>query len=323
MCNTGGPRCEYSGRWLLEKRRVQRTKKYKEAHSSEQERILWQCKNDFQKANSKEFKEHLPTREKWQTKARPLPRRRAEALAKTFPKPRTISSEEGTMLAERMNEEATGFREALSEEDAHSLNIYTMTAHSDINGYLRRGPKGIEESYMGEERLDFIKSHAENLKRVVGDYPKASEDRVLYRHMLIPAGISPREFANKYFKVGERVRDSGFLSTTEDPAYIAGHAFSRRPSEYVVMQILSKQGVSVQPSERERVGHLQSWEKERLLPAGANFRVVGVRRETLEIDLAREQMHQQFRSRTGYYSDPIPPKNFTIVQLVDETSLED
>lgn len=323
MCDTGGPRCEYSSRWLLERRRLERSTEYRDGTHYQQKELLRKARNAFQESNPEDFKAHLPARQRWQTKAKPLPRRKMEAVAKTFSKPHILSPEEGAVLAAEMAEEHARLVENLSPDTRHALTTYSMASFEDINGYLRHGLKGIarDTNFPLEERAQQVEERIAGIKELLEQSELSRTPRVLYRHMLSPAGISTREYANKYFKVGERIRDDALLSTTEDPAYIRGHAHSREPSDYVVFQLLSRKGISLQPTDYESVGHLQSWEKERLLPPGTNFRVVGIRREEFSIHEDRRQMHKQFvRPKTGYWNK-IPPKNFTVVQLVDEDLL--
>lgn len=323
MCDTGGPRCEYSSKWLLERRRVERSRKYREETNYGKEELLRRTRNKFQEAHSEDFQAHLPAREKWQTKATPLPRRQMEALSKTFPTPRVLTPEEGEELAISMSEEHEQLVQDLPTGTRHALNTYSMSSFEDINGYLRRGIKGIAQdtNWPLNERLEQVEERVAAMKELLASAEPASTPRVLYRHMLAPQGITTRKYASKYFKIGERIRDDAFLSTTQDPAYVRGHAHYRSPSEYVVFQILSPKGVSLQSAEREDVGHLQSWEKERLLPSGVNFRVAAIRRESLAIHEDRYQMHKQFNKSDYGYWKKIPPKNFIVVQLVDEDLL--
>jgi hypothetical protein len=313
MCKTGGPRCEYSYRWSLVKRKIERSQKFKEASSYVQEVMLKEARFKFDSSNSALVIAHLPEKAKWQTKAKPLPRRKCEQLSKLFPKPAMPSQNEALLLTQNLLEEYRALSGRLTQDENRALIQYSITMHKYINGLLREGKK--PDCFTPEElRLSVT---AGTLKKTVDEYPLATDVRVLYRHLIVPRGVTPREYAAKYFKVGERICDPGFMSTSEDPSYIRAHAYVRHPSNYVVYQVLSRKGVPLQRSE-ERVGDLQSWEKERLLPAGLKLRVVGVRQEEFSVSDDRVDMKKQFSSNKL----ALKPKRFTVVQLMDEAEID-
>lgn len=322
MCDVGGPRCSYSQEWLAAKRKLQRSKAYRDASYYEHERLERAARWRFQKEHPKEYQAHLPAREKWQTKAKPLTRRRAEALAKAFPKPAGWTAAEAPLRTKQLALEKALFKDSLPEKLEDVLVYYSQNGHADINGFLRRGERALDDGT--REDLASVREHTlrriSELDEIFARAPKSKEPRVLYRHMLVEPGISPRAYAERYFKVGERVTDAAYMSTTEDASYIRGHAFKRSPSEYLVMQIVSRQGVSLQRQDYESAGSVQSWEKERLLPRGTKLRVLAIRSEEFSIDPAREEMRKQFGNL--WYAPDIPPKRMTVVQLIDEEALK-
>lgn len=321
MCNVGGPRCDYSQLWLSRKRKLQRTPEYREASDYGRERLEREARWTFQKEQAPAFQKHLPKTAKWQTKATALPRRQAEALMKKFTPPSVISQAEAEALTHKLAQEHDEVVGDYRSEEASVLGFYAMTGHESINSYLRVGAKGLPqyEDYM-EDMEKLTQHRIAVMDALFEGHEKSFTPRQLYRHMLVEPGISPKAFAEKYFKVGERVSDAAYMSTTEDAAYIRGHAFKRRPSEYLVMKILSRQGVSMKRDEKETVGDLQSWEKERLLPRGTKLRVVGIRNDEYAIAEEREALHKQFGGIL-WASDKIPPKRLVTVYLIDEDEL--
>ena len=321
MCNTGGPRCEYSQKWLSRRRKLQRTDDYKNASRSRQKGLERTERWRFQKEYSEEYQKHLPERAKWQRKAKALPRRKAEALARSQPPPKIFTAEEAVAHTAAMAEEHEELLKRLSPDEVHALILYTMASHEDINGYLRLGAKGVvtADEYPNDDRVGFARERVAHLDAIFEKAYKHEEPRTLYRHMLVEPGMSPRRYAEKYFKVGERVADPAFMSTSEDPSYIRGHVHKRRPSEYLVMKIVTRKGISLQQYEEEFNGNIQSWEKERLLPRDTKLRVLAVRNEEYSIDDSRYQMKKQFGN--GWGQDKILPKRLTTVVLIDEDEL--
>lgn len=317
MCDVGGLRCEYSQLWLARKRKLARTAAYKEGGDYTRERLERMERWAFQGEHSKDYQAHLPARAKWQTKAAPLPRRKAEALLKTFPATPTMSQEEARAHTKALAEEHEALVEDIYSNEASTLAFYSMTGHESINSYLRLGAKGLPSyEHLSKDMETLTKERIEVMDKIFERAELSSTPRQLFRHMLVEPGMSPRAFAEKYFKVGERVTDAAYMSTTEDAAYIRGHVFKRQPSEYLVMKILSRQGVSMQRDEYESEGNVQSWEKERLLPRGTKLRVVGIRNDEYSVAEERVDLRKQF----GNYWGPakIPPKRLVTVYLVDE-----
>lgn len=316
MCDVGGPRCEYANKWRNTKRKVMRTTKYKESGDSGRETILEKARNNFDNSNPALVKAHLRKKAKWQTKAKTLTKRHAEKLSKNFPKPETLTPDEALEQTNKLVQTFEKMKENLTLDHINALSAYSMTLHSSINPIMRGdkvkdgiSEKGVEKTH---EKINLIKECFQQADN--------TEIKTLYRHLIVPKGLKPREYAEKYFKVGERIRDKGFMSTTMDPGYIRGHAHSRRPSEYIVFQIITRKGISLQ-REQEQVGSVQSFEKEILLPDALNLRVVNIRRESFGIHEDRVQVHKQFNR--GYYNaNSIPDKFFTVVQLMDEDEIE-
>lgn len=320
MCNVGGPRCEYSQLWLARKRKLARTPAYREGGEYARERLEKAERWKFQRDHASAYQAQLPARAKWQTKAAPLPRRQAEAFRKTFPAMPAMGSEEAKAHTQKLAEEHEKLVEDIYSEEASTLGFYAMEGHETINSYLRLGVKGLPpDDDLPEDLETLTKEHIEVMDSVFARAEKSVNPRQLFRHMLVEPGITPRAFAEKYFKVGERVTDAAYMSTTEDPAYIRGHVFKRHPSEYLVMRILSRQGISMQRDEEEIEGDLQSWEKERLLPRGTKLRVVGIRNDEYSIAEEREGLRKQFGRHRG--PSKIPPKRLVTVYLIDEEEL--
>lgn len=317
MCDVGGPRCVYASLWQARKRQLQRSQEFKKANVYEQENLLRVARNTFQQDNSEFFQEHLPKKQRWQTQAKPWTRRKCANLAKTFPFPSTFDLNEAVALTENLVQEFKTLLGSLTRDEENSLYSYSFVGYENINSFLRMGRK--PNARFTPYETDLIETHIKNLDSVVnkGNNPSGPL-RALYRHILVPAGISPQSWADKYFKVGERVTDKGFMSTSEDTAYIRAHIHKRHPSDYVVLQILTRQGISLQRTVEEP-GRLQSFEKERLLPRGLPLRVVSVRKTAFTVHPSRVLVRRQFSKDKNLWKAGIQPKTFTLVRLIDES----
>lgn len=140
----------------------------------------------------------------------------------------------------------------ISPEERDSIEIYTMSAYSDMNSYLRG--QASSTYYINE------------IKQVAAALEKASlpEEVIVRRgsdyNMLIELGIDISE-ANKDKLVGAIVTDKGFMSTSPD----AHGGYSRRAIEYVIKVPKGSQAMYIDPISVNR------GEKELLINRGGKY----------------------------------------------------
>lgn len=317
MCDVGGPRCVLADNLHALRKRLKRSKEYQETEEHFKNSFLKEKEIIYLQGHPELVQACAPEREKWQVEAPPLSRRKREALRKYFPPLKPWEAQEVQGRTQELVEEHETLLASLPEEVQATLHQYTLTGHEAVNGYLRRGYLRREEGkYVPVETARERVAHLDEVFRA---QPLAEEARTLHRHHLVPPGWTPRQYAEKYFPLGGLVRDRAFMSTTEDPAYLLGHCHHRRPSTYVLYQIRTRQGVSLTRDPREAAGDLQSLEKERLLPRNLSLRVVGHRRERLQVSGERKALVERFGSG---YPKVLPEAFFTVIELVEEDLVE-
>lgn len=314
MCDTGGPRCELANELYNLRKRVKRTKKYKEASSGIREKIIYLEELTWKNNNKSLVQNHARKKEKWQVDSPKLSRRKMEALQREFPRETIKTQDEAEKLHQEMFQEYKTLEEKLSNDESYVLHHYTRHGYEYYNQRLRKPyrkdfPIPIETV---DERILLI-------DEVFKKNESLEKSRTLYRHHMIPGGWTGREYAEKYFPVGGLVKDPAYLSTTEDLGYVAGHLFERRPTEYVIYQIISSKGISLVHNESENTGNIQSLEKERLLPRDSQFRVVGHRKQKLEFP--QDRLNIRTRFARGTWNRKIPPQQVTVIMMIDEIEM--
>lgn len=343
MCKSkaeGGGRCEYSDMLA----NVRKKARYKYRDSSSKERKVTDAVNAWKDANPEIVKEHLPEKMPFQytPKERPVSKELMDRLTSSSRVP-VIGAKDADARLQAvidMHEEFTEWESRLDIDELRAVGAYTMTAFDKINTFLRK--KGFLHKLKEDHHGDLSEYAYENVRKRTEDQVNAlksafkkvspkDEPRKLYRFFRVPAGITPREYVDRYLKTGEGFSDPAFMSTTSDPEFIMAHMHDRNESTknkgYVVMEILTKQGQSVQPQPYTRSGHVQSLENEVLLPAGTKLRVVGFNPiQRFEYGSDRKDLHGQYNMASdsyfmfknyGHHSQG-DRLNFPMVQVIDE-----
>jgi hypothetical protein len=344
MCKSkaeGGGRCEYAD--IIAN--VRKKARYKHRGEYDRERQATKAVNAWKDAHPEIVKAHLPERMPFQftPKERPVPK---ELLKMLTPSSRVPVSGKTTQEARfqaviDMHEEFTEWESRLELDELNAVGSYTMTGYELINATLRK--KGfahqIKQDYSGgvdKQELERLKEYAEQrvkaLKSAFKKVTPKKEPRKLYRFFRVPAGITPKEYVERYLKTGEGFTDAAFMSTTSDPEFIMAHMHDRNNGTtnkgYVVMEILTKQGQSVQPQPYTRAGDVQSLENEVLLPAGTKLRVTGFNPiQRFEYGSDRKDLYSQYNSGFsnshfmftdyGHHSKG-DRLNFPMIQVIDE-----
>lgn len=342
MCKSeaeGGKRCEYSDMIA----NVRKKARYKYRGEYDREHKAQKAIDEWKEANPEIVKAHLPEKMPFHyvPKEREVPK---ELLNMMTPSSRTPISgaktaEERLQKVIEMHEEHNQWKEKLTSDEISAVHDYTMTSFDLINATLRK--KGFthqmkqDRSSLPKREYDRIRGYTmdriKGLKSAFKKIAPQEEPRKLYRFFRVPAGITPAEYVDRYLKTGEGFNDGAFMSTTADPEFIMAHMHDRnkgvKNKGYVVMEILTKQGQSVQPHPYTRSGHVQSLENEVLLPSHTKLRVVGFNKvQRFEYGTDRKDLHGQYNSALdsyfmfknyGHHSEG-DKLTFPMVKLIDE-----
>jgi hypothetical protein len=334
MCHSkadGGGRCEYADTLANVRRKA--LYKHRDQPASIASRKAFDEVEAWKAAHKDIVAEHLPARHQFQVEGRtkPVPQSLLNMLTPSARTPITgLPEAEQQALTRKLCAERRQWEESMADREEGTLHNYTITSYDLFNRTLRR--TGLKEFYAKyphmKDRDDAAETNLERTKRksqimdsAFKKTPPVEEPRKLYRYFKVPSGVSPTEYVERYFTTGEGFKDHAFMSTSADPEFIMAHLRkkngSRQNKNYVVMEILTKQGGSLQDSEETEVGHLQSMEKEVLLPRNMRFRVVGVRKSQ-QFEFADDRM--DLGDQYGIWEECEKGKrlNFPLIQLVDE-----
>lgn len=320
MCQSkadGGKRCEYSTLINNERRRLA----YKHRNKSEyaREGNIRDGLKKWKLEHPELVQAHAP--KKYLYSATPgrkdLPEMLTEQLTPQKQPTRTPWStpEENQNHQSGMYEE---YQKAVEDQDQleRVLSSYTGVSYEGINNALRRIGKGSERRKNDIQTLD----DAFNDPNI---HIQSETPRKLYRKVNIPYGWTPEKYAEQYFSEGGAIKDPAFMSTSENIDFImhSTHDYTQtRKQHFVVFEILTRQGISLVRNEEERVGNLQSFERERLLPRNTKLRVAAVhprKRHHMSDNHALEKQYSR-------WSKPAPRKStYTLIQLVDEKLISD
>lgn len=337
MCKSGGGsnRCQYAD--MLANVRKKARYKYRNEYNREAEVV--KAVNSWKDANPEIVAIHLPEKMPFQftPKDRPVPKALMQMLTPSSRVPVKGSNEEDRLKSvSKLHEEFTEWKSRLDEGEARAVGAYTMVGFELINAKLRK--KGFttqiaNDSPEEKERMEAMYNRrVRAMKSAFKKVNPKDEPRKLYRFFRVPAGISPKDYVDRYLQTGEGFSDPAFMSTTNDPEFIMAHMHDRnkgtRNKGYVVMEILTKQGQSLQPEPETQAGDVQSLENEVLLPPGTKLKVAGFNPiQRFEYGSDRKDLHGQYNS--AYSNSQYMFENhghhrkgdrltFPMVQLIDE-----
>jgi hypothetical protein len=335
MCQSkaeGGARCEYADQLANVRRKA--LYKHRDLPVSQASRKAYDAVEKWKAENKDIVTEHLPEHQPFQVegKTKPVPQSLLSQLTPSSRVPVTgLPEEEQKALTRKLYAEHKSWEESMTDQEEGALSGYTITTYDLTNRTLRR--TGLKEffakySHMktqpdpGDETYqEMEKRRARTMDPAFKKAPAVDEPRRLYRYFKVPAGVSPTEYLQRYFTPGEGFKDRGFMSTTMDPEFIMAHLRKKNGGAqnkgYVVMEILTQQGGSLQTTEETEVGRIQSMEKEILLPRNMRFRIADVRRsQRFEFADDRMDLGDQYGLWEG--CEKGERMNFPMVQLVDE-----
>ena len=160
----------------------------------------------------------------------------------------------------------------LTADERLALHQYAMGSHEYINAHLRG--EEVEEEYLSRALqrialMDGIFERTESKERLTYKYiearrlSSASEDRdVVLSELASASTFHNREFMST-------------SSSVDYPLFIL-HSERHKHPNYILLEVHSRKGISLQQEETPFPGDIQSLETEILLPRNTNFRVTSV-----------------------------------------------
>jgi hypothetical protein len=311
MCVAGGKRCEYADSIA----NVRKKTRSKLKNSYNIERGVVDAVEKFKEQNPALVLAHLPEKMafQYQPPQRPVPEH-IKGLLTPYAAPALGSAENQDVLFGQLHERGREWRDGLTRQEDDTVHDYTLNAYESMNTYLRR--HGFQDwakqnrhlwSSYGEGQQDYvenmIKPRIAEMDAALKKAPAPEEPEKLYRFFRVPSGVTPAQYIRKYFTPGAGFKDRGFLSTTADPEYVAAHIMSRsggtRNKHYVVMEILSSRGASLQPRPEGDPGWVQSLEAEIVLPRNAGLHIVDSGKRHFEFGKDRPDLAQRYNMFGG------------------------
>ena len=310
MCVAGGKRCEYADSIA----NVRRKTRSKLKGGPNVEREVIKAVEKFKEQNPALVLEHLPEKMgfQFQPPSRLVPEH-IRGLIDAYSVPARGCSEDRNILFANLYERGREWRAALTADEDNAVQQYTMSAFESMNTYLRRhGFKDWSKEnaflWQGDGTLqDYVEKRVrpriQALDAALKKAPVPEEPEKLYRFFRVPSGVTPAQYIRRYFTAGGGFKDRGYLSTTADPEYVAAHIMSRsggtRNKNYVVMEILSSRGASLQARPKGDPGWVQSLEAEVILPRNAGLHVVGSGKRHFEFGKDRPDLAQRYNMFGG------------------------
>lgn len=349
MCKSvaeGGKRCEYADMIA----NVRKKARYKHRHN----RILVEKRaeeavNAWKEANPDIVREHLPAKMPFQYTPKnptPIPKELMNLLTPSSRVPivGADSTEAYRANVKAMYDSHEEWAARLNDKEKSALQQYAMTAYTTMNALLRKkgfstimkvdyGSLGAKSEEVRERAQRRVKHLQDALKKSI----PTEEPRKVYRFFRVPPGITPKEYVERYMATGEGFSDPAFMSTSSDPEYVMAHIHDRNESKtnkhYVVMEILTKQGQSMQQDEEPYYGKVQSLESEVLLPAGTKLRVAGFNKtQRFEYGSERRDLFNRYGGNFGNSEYDFKHNNhhskgdrlnIPMVQLIDEKLIKE
>lgn len=249
-----------------------------------------------------------------------------------------LEDNERAIDLQKRHQENLQWHESMSREEEYSVSAYTTINYTHVNAFLRRrglsmiAKKGLSST---EELEAMAKRDVKNIDSALKKAPQREIGRV-YRYHEVPAGVKPSEYLRRFFPHDGIYHEDGYMSTTVDPELVMAHMYSKNKGtvnkKYIVMEIVTAQGGSMQSDSKVRSGSIQSLESEVLLPRNSEFAIVDSRAsQKFEFASDRREFSNFYgglgtiKSDAGYQEHGKFKKgdvlNFPLVQLVDKKLL--
>lgn len=341
MCKSkaeGGTRCVYADQIT----NVRKKARYKHRGEYDVERQAEKAVRKWKEENKELVREHLPETQPFQVKSsgKKVPAHMMALFSQGSREPIVgLPEEERVAATKKLYEDKKEWEESLTPDEDRVVHNYAINFYELINRYLRRS--GLAELFRTDpfyKESDWktrCKNAVKDMDSALKKAPKPEEPRKVYRFFRVPAGVSPVEYMERYFKKGEGFQDAAYMSTTADSEFLLAHLHSRnkgtRNHGYVIMEILTKDGASLQPREMSSPGNVQSLEKEIILPRNKKFTVVSTRRsQKFGFASNRKDLSNHYYpsygggesayDRWGHFKEG-ETMSFPVIQMVDESLL--
>lgn len=339
MCIAGGKRCKYSD-VLANVRKKTRSKHAKEY---DVETKVETAVRDFQEEHPDMVLEHLPATMgfQWIPSKLIIPNSLKELMGNVRDKAVGGAADTKAAFFEELYNRRQTWKETLTPDEKAALSHYTGSGYEYMNAYLRRygytewlKKNRKTQRVLSADELSFTDKYVKpRIDRIDSALLKKDHDvepEKVFRFYRAPAGVTSQQYLARYFAVGGGFKDRGFLSTTADPEYIAAHVLSRSgtkaPQHYFAMEILTKHGVSLQPSERTNTGSVQSLEAEILLPRNTGLHIVGSGKKRFEFGKDRKDLQERYNlfgsNRVLDFSEG-KGVSIPVVQMIDTQLVRD
>lgn len=231
-------------------------------------------------------------------------------------------------IVKNMYEENQTVKENVSADEYSALYAYAGNAYESINKTLRGlVTEKDKQSLSKKTQYEQVEERIKSIDKVMDEYGngEGKETKKLYRYYRLDKRQKPEKFIQENLKTGETLSEKGYMSTTEDLAFVLGHINRNKDkNNYIIFEIATKKGVSLQDKEKEKPLFIQSLEKERLLPRDMKLQINYTGKEELTVDESRENIHRKFNwdiQRQEFQT--IDPQNLQVVRLIDEDLLND
>lgn len=282
MCEKGGRRCENADELTKYKRKISRTNEYRNSSVYNQERIMSAAVVKWKNQNKKLVQSHAPKRAYFNTRAKP---KDVSSVSAALDEHGVFAApDESGYSISSLIEENREVRERMKEK-YKEVKSYSFVKYLSINSHLRNQT----------DSEDFPESKSnERIEKAIADIDACIEQATelnsgkqhsLYREIRVPAGWTAKQYAKKYFGVGEVVSDPGFISTSHSPSHILSRVNGsiKKKEASLVFAIHTRDGISLQDTEPTS-STVQSQEMERLLPRDHRMVVVGMTTQTYAND---------------------------------------
>lgn len=338
MCVAGGKRCEYSDA-ISNVRKKARSKLKGKTHYLEQE--VSQAVREFQENNPEMVATHLPEKMGFQTvpPSRTVPQSLLNLMGDKKATVTGPSAEDQPLVYKNLFKRREEWLASLNEDEADGVHAYAMDAFEAMNLHLRRrGYAGWAKQhaylYASKDRGGTAEGYLETIvKPRIAGLDSALKKAVppdgpekLYRFFRVPAGVNPQDYIKRYLKVGGGFKDRGFMSTTADPEFLTAHVMDRsggtRNKGYVVLEMLSSAGASLQPDDEPYWGKVQSLEAEVLIPRNTGFRIVETGVRKFEFAQDRKDLAAKLGSWNSNFKvncDEGSGLKLPVVRMIDES----
>lgn len=327
----GGKRCEYAD--LLAN--VRRKARYKHAGSYNIERECQKAVDDWKRKNPEIVEAHMPERNIYQITPgrKPTPKTLPQELTPSRTVITGLNAADRAKVTADLYEEYQRWMERCSDEEEDALGYYSVTGSEQINLRLRRSglaawqKQNLRLREMDMESLDARIAAMDSAFKKAPE-PNPGTPRKVYRLVEIPPGVRTTTYLKTYHSVGEGFMDKAYMSTTADPEYLMSWAARDPKKKYIIFEILTGSGHSIQRHEFARSGFLQSLEQEILIPRRTKFRVVGKRHSQSfqftenrqDLDRYSGYLPEETYARIGKYRAGLK-RSIPLIQLVEEKLL--